>query len=93
MGNIFTNELRIAPEEHNLFLAEPLISPKENRQKSAEILFETFDIPKIYFAIQPSLPIYAVGKFTGIVLDLGDGLNSFCPMVEGFIISDATNFF
>ena len=56
-------------------------------------MFETFDIPKIYFAIQPSLPIYAVGKFTGIVLDLGDGLNSFCPMVEGFIISDATNFF
>lgn len=90
-GAIFTNELRIAPEEHNLLLTEPLLNPKENRQKSAEILFETFNIQGLYFAIQPSLPIYAIGKFTGIVLDLGDGLNSFCPMVEGFIISDATN--
>ena len=45
---IFTNELRVAPEEHNILVTQPVNNIKENKEKIAESMFETFDIPGLY---------------------------------------------
>ena len=37
-------------------------------------MFETFNVPTIYVAIQAVLSLYASGRTTGIVLDSGDGV-------------------
>ena len=83
-GHVFTNELRVAPEEHNVMLTEAPMNPKENREKMAQIMFETFNVPGLYIAYQAVLSIYSVGKFCGIVADSGDGVTQFVPIFDGY---------
>ena len=88
-GHAFTNELRVAPEEHNIILTEAPMNPKENREKMAQIMFETFNVPGLYIFIQAVLSLISSGKVTGIVLDSGDGVTHAVPIFENYSLSHA----
>lgn len=64
-------------------------NPKVNRQKMTEIMFEKFNVPAFYLAIQAVLSLYSSGRTTGIVLDAGDGVTHTVPVFQGYAIPHA----
>ncbi|KAH9252909.1 hypothetical protein BASA81_009065 [Batrachochytrium salamandrivorans] len=86
--------LRCEPEEHIFLLTEPPLNPPENREYTAEIMFETFNVPGLYIAVQAILALAASWTsknvtertLTGTVIDSGDGVTHVVPVAEGYVI-------
>lgn len=93
--------LQCDPESHYFMLTEPPLNAPENREYTAEIMFETFNVPGLYIAVQAVLALAAswtsgrkqilngANAFTGTVIDSGDGVTHVIPVVEGYAIGSA----
>ncbi|KAG6877517.1 Arp2/3 complex subunit, actin nucleation center [Termitomyces sp. T159_Od127] len=93
--------LRAEPEDHYFLLGtpqtEPPLNPPENREQTAEIFFESFNIKGLYIAVQAVLALAASWSsnrvtdrtLTGTVIDSGDGVTHVIPCAEGYVIGSA----
>ena len=70
-------------------LTEAALNPASHREKAAQVFFETFHCPALYFSPQATLSLYATGRTTGVVLDVGDGVAHAAPVYEGLAITHA----
>lgn len=94
MEQIIFKYLRAEPEDHYFLLTEPPLNPPENREYLAEIMFESFNVPGMYIAVQAVLALAAswAGRpsgercLTGTVVDSGDGVTHVIPVAEGYVI-------
>lgn len=96
--------MRCEPEEHYFLLTEPPMNPPENREYTAEVMFETFNVPGLYIAVQAVLalaasytslqhttdtPLDPSMMHTGTVIDSGDGVTHVVPVSHGYVIGSA----
>ena len=56
------------------------------RENLVQLIFETFNFPHFYLAMQHLLSLYSSGKTTAMVLDLGHGNCITVPIFEGYVI-------
>ncbi|XP_048208260.1 beta-centractin isoform X2 [Perognathus longimembris pacificus] len=85
MAGALEGDLFIGPKaEHPVLLTEAPLNPSKNREKAAEVFFETFNVPALFISMQAVLSLYATGRTTGVVLDSGDGVTHAVPIYEGF---------
>ena len=54
---------------------------KANRENITQIMFETFNVPVMYFSILTVPSLYASGRATGIVINSGDGVSHTVPEI------------
>eukprot|EP00826_Nyctotherus_ovalis_P008956 TRINITY_DN12331_c0_g1_i1.p1 TRINITY_DN12331_c0_g1~~TRINITY_DN12331_c0_g1_i1.p1 ORF type:complete len:380 (+),score=123.02 TRINITY_DN12331_c0_g1_i1:188-1327(+) len=76
-------ELHTAPEEHGVLLSEQPLSPREHREKTVRVMFETFNVPYLYLSTQTVLALCSSGRTTGLVVDVGEGMTNVAPINEG----------
>ncbi|CAK9787449.1 putative actin-like protein 3 [Cutaneotrichosporon oleaginosum] len=89
--------LRAEPEDHYVLLTEPPLNPPENRENTAEIMFESFNVAGLYIAVQAVLALAASWTsskvtertLTGVVIDSGDGVTHTIPVAEGYVIGSS----
>lgn len=83
----FYNELRVKPEEHPILITEAPFNPKANREKMAEVMFETFNSPAMYVAMEGLLSLFSCGRGSGVLFDCGEGVSHTIPIYEGNLLS------
>ena len=91
LQHAFYNVLRVAPEEHPVFLTDSPLNPGANREKMTQIIFEVFNSEAMYVSSDAVMALYATGRTTGIVADLGDGVAHTVPIQEGKVLPSSYN--
>ncbi|GCB62847.1 actin-like isoform X2 [Scyliorhinus torazame] len=86
----FENELRVDIQEHPIVLTEPPNNPQQNKERTTEILFETFQVPSLFLGIQAVLALHSTGKVTGTVIDSGSAVTHVVPIFEGGALENIT---
>ncbi|KAJ4317817.1 Arp2/3 complex subunit, actin nucleation center [Neodidymelliopsis sp. IMI 364377] len=96
-SNSIFKYLRVEPEDHHFLLTEPPLNPPENREATAEIMFESFNVAGLYIAVQAVLALAASWtsskvqdrSLTGTVIDSGAGVTHVIPVAEGYVIGSS----
>jgi len=83
------DSLKCDPREHPALLSETPFSVMAQREKVAEVMFETFDVPALYLARQPMLAAFSTGRASGIVVDLGHSCTRVTALYDGYIVQSA----
>jgi actin, other eukaryote len=85
----FYTELRVSPDEHPVIMSEEPANTRNNRFKTTQIMFETFSIPGFFLAQTSLLSLYASGRTTGAVLNMGHTKNDVCAIINGNLLPKA----
>ena len=73
-------------DEHPVLLTESPLNPGTNREQLAELFFETYRAPAVFFSPPAVLSLFASGRATGVVLDVGEGVSHCVPVYEGYAL-------
>ena len=80
------SNLNAKMDEHPALLTEVPHNPTSHREQLAEVFFETFRAPALFLAPPAVLSLYASGRTTGVVLDVGEGETHCIPVYEGYAL-------
>ena len=85
----FYEKLSVDPKDHPLLLSECPTNPRQDSEKTTQIMFETFNTSALFLANQAVLSQIAFGFLTGVVVDIGYGVTHIVPVYEGNALQHA----
>eukprot|EP01102_Stenamoeba_stenopodia_P008270 TRINITY_DN2361_c0_g1_i1.p1 TRINITY_DN2361_c0_g1~~TRINITY_DN2361_c0_g1_i1.p1 ORF type:complete len:389 (-),score=61.36 TRINITY_DN2361_c0_g1_i1:173-1339(-) len=83
------DRMRVDPGEHPFLFTEVPHNPKHNREKMANIMFETFEVPAFYVMLPAQLGAYASGRNSSFIVDSGGGVSHTMPIWQGHTVRNA----
>lgn len=83
---VFDDEVRLNPRKQKVLLIERAKSPRYQREKETEIMFETYEVSSFFIEQSSLLDLYASGRNSGIVIEIGEGVTTVCPFYDGYSI-------
>ncbi|KAL1565999.1 Actin-related protein 4 [Salvia divinorum] len=93
--NIWDHALRkcllIDPKEHPMLFAESCSNSQQQREKTAEIMFEKYQVPALFLAKNAVLTSFASGRATSLVVDCGGGSTTVAPVQDGYVLQKAVS--
>ncbi|KAJ8752123.1 hypothetical protein K2173_001798 [Erythroxylum novogranatense] len=81
--------LLVDPKEHPMLLAEPSSNSQQHRERTAEIMFEKYNVPALFLAKNAVLTSFASGRATSLVVDSGGGSTTIVPVHDGYVLQKA----
>lgn len=85
----FRERLLIDPAEHPMLLAEPCSNSLQQRERTAELMFEKYKVPALFLAKNAVLTSFASGRATSLVVDSGGGSTTVAPVHDGYVLQKA----
>ncbi|GAY58094.1 hypothetical protein CUMW_184420 [Citrus unshiu] len=82
----FRECLLIDPKEHPMLLAEPSSNTQQQRERTAELIFEKYNVPALFLAKNAVLTSFALGRATSLVVDCGGGSTTVAPVHDGYVL-------
>ncbi|MGV9199735.1 MAG: double zinc ribbon domain-containing protein [Promethearchaeia archaeon] len=91
LNHIFYNLLRLESVANYpvIYIEHPFVA-NETKEYIARVLFETHGVKSLVMVPSPLLSIFSVGLTTGLVLESGDGVTWIVPIIDGQIMTQAT---
>lgn len=83
----FYGPLGAAPDEHAVLLLD--VGAAADRERALERLFEVFGVPAAYVLAEPLGALYAAGRTSGVVVDVGDAGARVDVVLEGRVLRRA----
>ena len=77
-------------QEGNVLFAEPMMFSRRQREELAQLMFEVFNVQGFFAQDQPTCALYALGKVSGCVVDIGHGKIDVSTVTDGQV-SDPMN--
>ncbi|KAJ7978428.1 Actin-related protein [Quillaja saponaria] len=85
----FRECLLIETKEHPMLLAEPSSNTQQQRERTAELMFEKYKVPALFLAKNAVLTSFASGRATSLVVDSGGGSTTVAPVHDGYVLQKA----
>jgi len=82
---LFRKELKIDPSEHKFLITELPLQEKDDKKTLAMMLFDEFEIEAISIQNSAVLSLFALGKLTGLVVEIGNRMQ-IVPVVFGYVL-------
>ncbi|CDW80293.1 actin i [Stylonychia lemnae] len=89
LQHCFNNELRVASEEYNVIMSEVPFQSPADREKMAQLMFETFNVSGFYLGNQGLFSVYGSGRQSGVFCESGASVTHTIPVSDGVVISSA----
>ena len=85
------DKLGVSPGDSvSVLVAESPRTTPGDRMILADLLFEKFAVPSISIGNSASLSVFAAGRTSGVVVEMGAGLTSVVPVYEGLALTHAS---
>ena len=84
MQHTFQKELKVPLFERNILTSDSPLSPKMNKEKMAQIMFEKINVQGLFICIRTMLLIYCVVKTSALVVESSDDAIQVVQINEGY---------
>ncbi|EFC48282.1 hypothetical protein NAEGRDRAFT_46504 [Naegleria gruberi] len=86
---LFENELRVGMKDLSIVSADAVLGCHSRREKTAQILFENFNVREWYCGLAPVMALYGTATPSGLSVCIGDGVTQLIPIVGGSVVLES----